>query len=121
VISSTIYSTPEVAWVGATEEELKAANRAYKVGKFPFLGNARAKVNHETEGFIKLLADAETGQILGAHMFGPTVSEMVSEYAVATAMKATAEDIAHTCHPHPTRSEAVRQAATAVDGWAMQA
>ena len=120
VIPSVIYTYPEVATVGKTEEELKAEGVAYKVGKFPFLANSRAKVNHETEGFVKVLADAKTDRILGAHMIGPSVSEMIAEYAVAMEFAAASEDVARTCHPHPTRSEALRQAAMAVEGWAMQ-
>jgi dihydrolipoamide dehydrogenase len=120
IIPSVIYTYPEVAVVGRTEEELKAAGVAYKVGKFPFTANARAKVNHETDGFVKVIADAKTDQVLGAHMIGPDVSEMIGEYAVAMEFSAASEDVARTCHPHPTRSEALRQAAMAVEGWAMQ-
>jgi len=121
VIPSVVYTSPEVAWVGKTEEELKAEGRAYKVGKFPFAANSRAKINHETEGFAKVLADARTGEVLGVHLLGPSVSEMIGEYCVAMEFKAAAEDVARTCHPHPTRSEALRQAAMGVDGWTMQA
>ena len=103
------------------EEELKAEGRAYKVGKFPFTANSRAKINHETEGFVKILADANTDQILGVHMIGPNVGELIGEYCVAMEFSASAEDIALTCHPHPTRSEAGRQAAMGVHGWTMQA
>jgi dihydrolipoamide dehydrogenase len=121
LIPSVIYTTPEVAWVGKTEEELKAEGRAYKVGKFPFLANSRAKINHETEGFAKVLADATTDEVLGAHLIGPSVSEMIGEYCVAMEFRAASEDVARTCHPHPTRSEALRQAAMGVEGWTMQA
>jgi len=121
VIPSVIYTFPEVAWVGRTEEELKAAGVAYKVGKFPFTANARAKVNHEAEGFVKVLADSTTDRILGAHMIGPDVSEMVAEFCVAMEFAAASEDVARTCHPHPTRSEALRQASMGVEGWTMQA
>jgi dihydrolipoamide dehydrogenase len=121
LIPSVVYTYPEVAWVGKTEEELKEAGRAYKVGKFPFSANSRAKVNHEAEGFVKILADATTDEILGAHLIGPQVGEMIGEYCVAMEFKAAAEDVARTCHPHPTRSEALRQAAMGVDGWTMQA
>ncbi|MBL8770368.1 MAG: dihydrolipoyl dehydrogenase [Phenylobacterium sp.] len=121
VIPGVIYTTPEVAWVGKTEEELKAEGRAYKVGKFPFTANSRAKINHETEGFAKILADAATDEILGAHLIGPSVSEMIGECCVAMEFRAASEDIARTCHPHPTRSEAVRQASMGVEGWTMQA
>ena len=120
IIPSVIYTYPEVAVVGKTEEELKAAGVAYKVGKFPFTANARAKVNHETEGFVKVIADAKTDRVLGVHMIGPSVSEMIGEYCVAMEFAAASEDVARTCHPHPTRSEALRQAAMAVEGWAMQ-
>ena len=121
IIPSVVYTTPEVAWVGKTEEELKAEGRAYKVGKFPFLANSRAKINHETEGFVKVLADAVTDEVLGVHMMGPSVSEMIGEYCVAMEFRAASEDVARTCHPHPTRSEALRQAAMGVEGWTMQA
>jgi dihydrolipoamide dehydrogenase len=121
VIPGVIYTNPEVAWVGKTEEELKAAGVAYKVGKFPFTANARAKVNHEAEGFVKVLADATTDRILGVHMIGPEVGDMISEYCVAMEFGGASEDVARTCHPHPTRSEALRQAAMGVEGWTMQA
>jgi dihydrolipoamide dehydrogenase len=121
VIPGVVYTWPEVAWVGKTEEELKAAGVAYKVGKFPFTANSRAKVNHEAEGFVKVLADATTDKVLGVHMIGPQVGEMIGEYCVAMEFSAASEDIARTCHPHPTRSEALRQAAMGVEGWTMQA
>jgi len=120
-IPSVVYTQPEVAWVGKTEEELKAAGVAYKVGKFPFTANSRAKINHEAEGFVKVLADAKTDRILGVHMIGPQVGEMIGEYCVAMEFSAASEDVARTCHPHPTRSEALRQAAMGVEGWTMQA
>jgi dihydrolipoamide dehydrogenase len=121
VIPNVIYTFPEVATVGRTEEELKADGVAYKVGKFPFTANSRAKVNHEAEGFVKILADAQTDRILGVHMIGPDVSEMIGEYCVAMEFGGSSEDVARTCHPHPTRSEALRQAAMGVEGWTMQA
>ncbi|MDB5431165.1 MAG: lpdA [Caulobacter sp.] len=121
VIPGVVYTFPEVAWVGKTEEELKAAGVDYKVGKFPFTANSRAKVNHEAEGFVKVLADAKTDRILGVHMIGPQVGEMIGEYCVAMEFSASSEDVARTCHPHPTRSEALRQAAMGVEGWTMQA
>jgi dihydrolipoamide dehydrogenase len=121
VIPSVIYTFPEVAMVGRTEEELKAEGVAYKVGKFPFSANSRARINHEAEGFVKVLADAATDRVLGVHMIGPDVSEMIGEYCVAMEFAAASEDVARTCHPHPTRSEALRQAAMGVEGWAMQA
>ncbi|HEX6859358.1 MAG TPA: dihydrolipoyl dehydrogenase [Caulobacteraceae bacterium] len=121
LVPSVVYTAPEVAWVGKTEEQLKEAGVAYKAGKFPFTANSRAKINHETEGFVKVLADAKTDTILGVHMVGPQVSEMIGEYCVAMAFTAASEDVARTCHPHPTRSEALRQAAMGVEGWTMQA
>jgi dihydrolipoamide dehydrogenase len=121
IIPGVIYTAPEVATVGKTEEELKAAGVAYKVGKFPFAANSRAKINHETEGFVKVLADAVTDRILGVHMIGPNVGDMIAEYCVAMEFSAASEDVARTCHPHPTRSEALRQAAMGVEGWTMQA
>jgi dihydrolipoamide dehydrogenase len=121
VIPSVTYTYPEVASVGKTEEELKAAGVAYKVGKFPFTANARAKVNDEAEGFVKVLADATTDRILGVHMIGPDVGEMIAECCVAMEFQAASEDVARTSHPHPTRSEAIRQAAMGVEGWTMQA
>ncbi|HEY2179451.1 MAG TPA: dihydrolipoyl dehydrogenase [Caulobacteraceae bacterium] len=121
VIPSVIYTWPEVATVGATEEDLKARDVAYKVGKFPFTANARAKINHEAEGFVKVLADAASDLVLGVHMIGPDVSEMIAEACVAMEFSAASEDIARTSHPHPTRSEALRQAAMGVEGWTMQA
>jgi len=120
LIPSVIYTRPELASVGKTEEQLKAEGRAYKVGKFPFTANSRAKINHETEGFAKVLADERTDEILGVHLVGPSVSEMIGEYCVAMEFSASAEDIALTCHPHPTRSEALRQAAMNVEGMATQ-
>ena len=121
VIPGVIYTHPEVAWVGKTEEELKESGVQYKVGKFPFSANARAKVNHEKEGFVKVLADATTDRILGVHMMGPEVGDMISEYCVAMEFGGASEDVARTCHPHPTRAEALRQAAMGVEGWTMQA
>jgi dihydrolipoamide dehydrogenase len=121
IIPSVIYTYPEVACVGETEEELKARGAAYKVGKFPFTANARAKVNHEAEGLVKVLADSVTDRVLGAHMVGPDVGEMIAEWCVAMEFQAASEDVARTCHPHPTRSEASRQAAMGVEGWTMQA
>ena len=121
LVPSVIYTSPEVAWVGKTEEQLKAAGVAVRKGKFPFIANSRAKINHETEGFAKVLADAATDRILGVHILGPQAGEMIGEACVAMAFGGAAEDIARICHPHPTRSEAVKQAAMGVDGWTMQA
>jgi dihydrolipoamide dehydrogenase len=121
IIPGVIYTAPEVATVGKTEDELKAEGVAYKVGKFPFLANSRAKINHEAEGQVKVLADARTDRILGVHMVGPNVGDMIAEYCVAMEFAGASEDVARTCHPHPTRSEALRQAAMGVEGWTMQA
>ena len=120
VIPSVIYTHPEVATVGKTEEELKEAGIAYKVGKFPFTANARARVNLDTEGFVKILADAETDRVLGVHMIGPEVGNMIGEAAIAMEFGASAEDIARTCHAHPTLTETIRQAALGVDDRIMQ-
>lgn len=114
VIPSVIYTFPEVASVGKTEEELKAAGIAYAVGKFPFTANGRAKVNRTTDGFVKVLADATTDRVLGVHMIGPNVSEMIAEAAVLMEFSGSAEDLARTCHAHPTLTEAVKEAALAV-------
>ncbi len=119
-IPSVIYTAPEVATVGKTEEELKAANIAYKVGKFPFTANARAKTIAATDGFVKILADAKTDRVLGVHVIGPEAGNLVAEAALAMEFGASSEDIARTCHSHPTLTEAVRQAAMAVEGWTMQ-
>ncbi|MCV2888058.1 dihydrolipoyl dehydrogenase [Ruegeria aquimaris] len=113
VIPGVIYTTPEVANVGATEESLKAEGRAYKVGKFMFMGNGRAKANFAGEGFVKILADKDTDRILGAHIIGPAAGELIHEVCVAMEFGASAEDLALTCHAHPTYSEAVREAALA--------
>jgi dihydrolipoamide dehydrogenase len=120
VIPGVVYTNPEVASVGKTEEELKAAGTAYKVGKFPFMANSRARTNHETDGFVKILEDAATRKILGVHMIGVGVGEMIGEACLAMEFGASAEDIARTCHAHPTMSEAMREASKAVDGWVMQ-
>ncbi|MSP93905.1 MAG: dihydrolipoyl dehydrogenase [Alphaproteobacteria bacterium] len=119
-IPSVIYTYPEVATVGKTEEELKSAGVAYKVGKFPFTANARAKSNLTTEGFVKIIADAKTDRVLGVHMIGPDVGNMIGEASLAIEFSASSEDIARTSHPHPTLTEAIRQAAMAVGGWTMQ-
>jgi dihydrolipoamide dehydrogenase len=115
VIPSVVYTYPEVASVGRTEEELKAAGIAYNAGKFPFTANGRAKVNKTTDGFVKVLADAKTDRILGVHMIGPHVGEMIAEAAVIMEFGGSAEDLARTCHAHPTLTEAVKEAALAVD------
>ena len=113
VIPGVIYTTPEVAAVGATEEQLKAAGHAYKVGKFAFMGNGRAKAVFQGEGFVKILADKDSDRILGAHIIGPAAGELIHEICVGMEFGAAAEDIALTCHAHPTYSEAVREAALA--------
>ncbi|MCJ8140433.1 dihydrolipoyl dehydrogenase [Falsirhodobacter halotolerans] len=113
VIPGVIYTTPEVAAVGQTEEMLKEAGRAYKVGKFPFMGNARAKAVFQAEGFVKILADKETDRILGCHIIGPGAGDLIHEVCVAMEFGASAQDLALTCHAHPTYSEAVREAALA--------
>ena len=115
VIPGVIYTSPEVATVGKTEEQLKESNRSYKVGKFPFLANSRAKVNNETEGFVKILADSKTDKVLGVHIIGPHCGDMIAEMALAMEFGASAEDIARTCHAHPTHTEAIKEAALAVD------
>ena len=121
LVPSVIYTGPEVAWVGKTEEQLKAAGVAFKKGKFPFTANSRAKINHETEGFVKVLADATTDKVLGVHIFGPAAGELIAEACITMAFGGSSEDIARTSHAHPTRSEAVKQAAMGVEGWTMQA
>ena len=114
VIPGVIYTTPEVASVGLTEEAAKASGRKIKVGKFPFMGNARAKALMQADGFVKMIADAETDRVLGCHIVGPNAGEMIHEVCVAMEFGASAEDIALTCHAHPTTSEAVREAALAL-------
>jgi len=114
VIPNVIYTSPEVASVGKTEEELKEAKIAYNTGKFPFTANGRAKVNMTTEGFVKILADAKTDRVLGVHIVGPDAGTMIAEAAVAMEFGAASEDIARTCHAHPTLTEAVKEAALAV-------
>jgi len=115
VIPGVIYTSPEVATVGKTEEELKKAKINYKVGKFPFLANSRAKVNNESEGFVKILADSKTDKVLGVHIIGPHCGDMIAEMGLAMEFGASSEDIARTCHAHPTHTEAIKEAALAVD------
>jgi dihydrolipoamide dehydrogenase len=115
VIPNVIYTFPEVASVGKSEEELKAAGIAYNTGKFPFTANGRAKVNLTTDGFVKILADAKTDRVLGVHILGPDAGNMIAEAAVAMEFGASSEDIARTCHAHPTLTEAVKEAAMAVE------
>jgi dihydrolipoamide dehydrogenase len=121
VIPGVIYTHPEVGSVGATEEQLKSEGRAYKVGKFSFMGNGRAKANFAADGFVKLLADKETDRILGCHIIGPMAGDLIHEICVAMEFGASAEDIALTCHAHPTYSEAVREAALACGDSAIHA
>ena len=115
VIPGVVYTSPEVATVGKTEEQLKEENKSYKVGKFPFLANSRAKVNNETDGFVKILADSKTDKVLGVHIIGPHCGDMIAEMALAMEFGASSEDIARTCHAHPTHTEAIKEAALAVD------
>ena len=115
VIPGVVYTSPEVAYVGKTEEELKLRKISYNVGKFPFLANSRAKINDEADGFVKILADKTTDKILGVHMIGPDVGNMIAEMALAMEFGASAEDVARTCHAHPTLTEAIKEAALAVD------
>ena len=115
VIPGVIYTSPEVASIGKTEEQLKNTNHAYKVGKFPFMANSRAKTINEPEGFVKMLADEKTDKVLGVHMIGPHAGEIIAEMALAMEFGASSEDIARTCHAHPTFSEAIKEAALSVD------
>jgi dihydrolipoamide dehydrogenase len=119
VIPGVVYTWPEIASVGRTEEELKAAGIAYNVGKFPFTANARARAMGDTEGFVKLLADKTTDRLLGAHIIGPDAGTLIAELAVAMEFGASAEDVARTCHAHPSLNEAVKEAALAADGRAL--
>ena len=113
IIPGVIYTSPEVASLGKTEDELKSSKQNYKVGKFMFLGNGRAKANFAADGFVKILADAETDRILGAHIIGPAAGDLIHELCMAMEFGAAAQDIALTCHAHPTYSEAIREAALA--------
>ncbi len=115
-IPSVVYTAPEVASVGKTEEELKEAGIAYKIGKFPFTANGRAKANRTTEGFVKILADAATDRVLGVHILGADAGTMIAEAVVLMEFGGSAEDLARICHAHPTLNEAVKEAALAVDG-----
>jgi len=115
VIPSVVYTKPEVASVGKTEEQLKEKNKKYKIGKFPFMANSRAKAIDEPDGFVKILADATTDKVLGVHLIGPHAGELIAEMAIAMEFGASSEDIARTCHAHPTFSEAVKEAALSVE------
>jgi dihydrolipoamide dehydrogenase len=119
VIPSVVYTSPEIASVGKTEEDLKAEGRDYKAGKFLFLANGRAKANQTTDGFVKILADAKTDRVLGVHILGPQAGELIHEAAVLMEFGGSAEDLARTCHAHPTLAEAVKEAALAVAGRAI--
>ena len=121
VIPNVIYTHPEVAAVGDTEEALKQAGRDYKVGRFNFMGNGRAKANFAADGFVKILADTQTDRILGAHIVGPMAGDLIHEVCVAMEFGASAQDLALTCHAHPTYSEAVREAALACGDGAIHA
>ncbi len=118
-IPGVVYTSPEVAAVGKTEEQLKESGIEYNVGKFPFMANSRAKINNDADGFIKILADKSTDKILGVHMIGPDVGTMIAEVVLAMEFGASAEDIARTCHAHPTLSEGFHEAALAVSGHAI--
>ena len=115
-IPSVIYTAPEVASVGKTEEEIKKQGIKYKVGKFPFTANPRAKIMHDTEGFVKILSKADTDEVLGVHIIGPDAGNLIAELAIAMEFGASAEDIARTCHAHPTLNESIKEAALNVEG-----
>ena len=118
-IPSVIYTAPEVASVGKTEDELKAADITYKVGKFPFTANAKAKVMNDTGGFVKILSDNKTDEVLGVHIIGADAGNMIGELTVAMEFGASAEDIARTCHAHPTLTESIKEAALNVENQAI--
>jgi dihydrolipoamide dehydrogenase len=111
-----VYTHPEIASVGRNEQELKAAGREYRTGRFPFIANGRARALGDTTGWVKVLADARTDRLLGAHIIGPRAGDLIAELAVAIEFGASAEDVARACHAHPTLAEAVKEAALAVDG-----
>ena len=116
IIPGVVYTAPEVASIGRTEEQLKEAGIAYKVGKFPFQANSRARSTGQTDGFVKLLADASTDRLLGCHIIGPEAGTLIAEIGIAMEFGASSEDIARTCHAHPTLEEAIKEAALAVTG-----
>jgi dihydrolipoamide dehydrogenase len=116
VIPSVVYTMPEIAGVGLTEEDAKAAGHEVKIGKFPMLGNSRAKTNREPDGFVKVIADARSDRVLGTWIIASVAGTMIAEAALAMEFGATSEDIAYTCHAHPTHSEALKEAAMAVNG-----
>ena len=115
IIPGVVYTSPEVASIGKTEEQLKDLNQKYKVGKFPFMANSRAKAINETDGFVKILAEEKTDKVLGVHIIGSHAGEMIAQIAIAMEFGASSEDIARTCHAHPTFSEAIKEAALSVD------
>jgi dihydrolipoamide dehydrogenase len=115
LVPNVIYTAPEIAWVGKTEQQLKAAGVAYKAGQFPFLANGRARALGDTTGFIKIIADANTDRILGVHIIGPMASELIQQAVLAMAFSASSEDLARTVHAHPSLSEVMHEAALAVD------
>lgn len=115
-IPSVIYTHPEVAWVGRSEEELKKANIKYNVGSFPFSANSRARTNDDADGLVKIITDAETDRILGCHIIGPNAGEMIGEGVLAMEYGASSEDVARTCHAHPTLSEAFKEACLSAHG-----
>jgi dihydrolipoamide dehydrogenase len=119
MVPGVVYTWPEAAMVGQTEEQLKQAGREYRVGKFPFIASSRARCMDENEGLVKILADKKTDRLLGVHILGPRASELIAEAVSVMEFGGSAEDIARTCHAHPTLSEAVREAALAVDGRAL--
>ena len=119
VIPGVVYTWPEIASVGQTEDELKAAGIAYNVGKFPFTANGRARAMGDMDGFVKILADKTTDRVLGAHILGPDAGTLIAEIALAMEFGASSEDIARTCHAHPSLPEAVKEAALAVEGRAL--
>jgi dihydrolipoamide dehydrogenase len=114
-----IYTSPEIAWVGKTEQQLKAEGADYRAGTFPFLANGRARALGDTTGFVKILADRKTDRILGMHVIGPMASELIAEGVVAMEFGAASEDLARICHAHPSLAEATKEAALAVDGRAL--
>jgi dihydrolipoamide dehydrogenase len=119
VIPGVVYTWPEVASIGLTEDALKASGASYRVGKFPFTANGRARAMGSTDGFVKILADKETDRILGAHIIGPDAGTLIAELATAMEFGASSEDVARICHAHPSLSEAVKEAALAVEGRAL--
>ncbi len=119
LVPGVVYTWPEAASVGQTEEQLKAAGVAYKAGRFPFTANGRARAMNATDGFVKILADAATDKVLGAHIIGPEAGTLIAEIVLAMEFGASSEDIARTCHAHPTLEEAIKEAALAVDGRAI--